>query len=170
MNILVYSIYTILKIPKLVNDVKIPPSLSNWINSQFTEESVKVLFKSTQQCFYVQCLSLEGGQCKSNPELAREKRRIETMNLWFEFFHPLISAICTYVTSLLLGMWDSGAENPWKWEQEEDSLVSALLPMPSLAYGLKCMENLVGLHWTGLYRESSQITQHIKWLLMIFCN
>lgn len=53
-------------------------------------------------------------------------------------------------------------------EQGEDSSVAAPRRVPLLAYGLKRVESLVGLNWTGLSRESSQIIQHIKWSFYVF--
>lgn len=103
--------YTMLKINKLVNYVNIPLSLKLDNLSVLWRECESAI-KSTQQCLYPHCLPLEGGQCKINPELAREKGRIETMNF---SCCASTSAKCTCVTPLLLGDWESGAENLRWW-------------------------------------------------------
>lgn len=76
------------------------------------------------------------------PELAGEKGCIEIMRL---FCYPLTLATCTCVTPVLLSDQHSGTENSGA-EQEEDSVAPAPQCMPSLAYSLKHLGSLVGLH------------------------
>ena len=70
-----------LNINMLVSDVKIPLSLSNWLFSQFSEESVKVLSNQTSNAYTRTALLCREGNGKSPPELASEKGRIETLTM-----------------------------------------------------------------------------------------